>query len=97
MSARRLELLLVCAIQCCDLEKPDRVTRLLQDSVRDALLQVGKLTLQAQARDMQPVQVEQKKPGAKQKQPDMLRQQVGSRWPLEDCRGLVFSNTLTLA
>ena len=42
------------------------------------LLQVGKLLLQAQARDMEPLQRDQRKPGSKQKQASLLQQQVGS-------------------
>ena len=50
----------------------------LKTSLRALLLQVGKLVLQAQARDMEPVQREQRKPGTKQKQAALPRQQVGS-------------------
>ena len=41
------------------------------------MLQVGKLVLQAQARDMDPLQRQQRTPGSKQKQAVLLHRQVG--------------------
>ena len=43
------------------------------------MLQIGKLVLQAQARDMDPLQRQQRKPGSRQKQAALLQQQVGHR------------------
>lgn len=58
----------------------------LKTSLRPMLLQVGKLVLQAQARDMDPVHREQRKPGIKQKQAALPKHQVGSTALFGLCR-----------